>query len=1242
MAHINSRYRIIRVLGENPDSGVFLAEDTLFANTHVALKTIRSTGIDDRHLNQLREEFFTLSRFKHPNIAQVFDFGTIHSTDMPGYEGNFFFTLEYIEGKDLYHFTENADPECMAELLFQTAHALSYIHKHGLIHFDIKPSNIIVTNALWGDEAVPMVKIIDFGFAASTIASLDEPIRGSLNYIAPELLRGDEYDRRADLYSLGASLYEIIMRKPLFCGESATAIIKQHLSCPAPPTHRKRPDIPEHIHRLVAQLLEKDPARRPSSADEIVARLRGTFTRDALYHTVLVHIPLHALVGRDEETSRLQRFLADGLGSDADKNIHPAYFITGETGIGKTSLLHEVRRRSQAGGMIVFDTQCFARHSKPYEPMLKVLRDQTAYVRSFGAKGDALLARHQEFLSIAFPSAQGEQDSIARETDDPSKRVHFVDMWADCFFDIASVSPYAVLVDNIDNADESTLELLQYLIRNARTRRVRFLIAGISDAKTAPLLQAVPDAPAETLDLGALDEEAVEQLLAIHLNVGSAAAPLSHAITQKIGGAPSIVREFISQYATTAPEEVVPAIEADIAHLSGSFAQTIARLYEQKLSKRKPEELFLLRLMSCFDSPVPLKLLEAISPFTQRRLKNFLDLLVNLGIVRPIENASRYYLAQSQFQSYIYAQLGEEKAMLHALIAETMAKENAGAFQNPEAIANHYKHAGDPANAYTYFRRAAELKRAHYALYESIALLNEACMCMPPEENDLSLYEHLAQSYSQAGDYRNAVLLYEQLRSEASDDAKRYTYAKELGLIHNREGRLEEAVSCLSEASGLARTVEETIDVEEELTIIDMSRGRYAEAYERCTRVLTEHSDAMNSVAVTGIINNLGIIHFYQNHYDDAASCFSRSITILQNEGEKSKLIGPYLNLGNVHSAQGRFAEAARHWQHALLLAQEVGNLQQEARAYNNIGIAAFNQGNNEEAALHYEKAYGIFSRLGFVPGMALCLTNIGEVHMATVDYERAIECWEKDLQLYASLQDEHGMTEINLQLAGVRLIFGETEEARRLLADAEALLGANQITTQHALARYVKGCIDLACESFAEAREALKKAHALYHDAKDHRSGCLAMLKLAEVEDALGTADAASALLEEVRLLSIEHCYPLIEAEALFLLGGLAARQALQEQKPPILLYMRAFEVIQSQNVTEVTWQICHTLGQEYMKRGLHEKGALYLGYAKHSLEYIGGKISSPALRERYYTASRRGAILAEIDALISGKGKQ
>jgi serine/threonine protein kinase/tetratricopeptide (TPR) repeat protein len=1239
-ALINARYRVINTLGGNAQDNIFLVEDTLHDNALAALKTIHAGELDDLLLNNLRAEFYTLSKFKHPNIAQVYDVGRIHTTDLDGYHGALFFTMEYIEGTDLLTFTEAANWESITSIVFQIGHALEYIHRHGLIHFDIKPANIIVTDS--GQEGGGIVKIIDFGFAAPRFASEGQPLRGTLEYMAPELLSGGAYDHRVDLYSLGVTLFEVITRRTPYLGYTDTETIKQHLSSPIPPLHSARADKPEFYNELVTALLQKDPACRIGSGADVVRFLQEKNPVEYFLQNVLEHVPSQRLIGRAGIADRLNRHLRDDLGnSESPLCSHPSVtIVTGESGIGKTALLQEVKLRAQTDGLLFFDSPCFAGNAQPYEPFLNLLRGQLVHVRSFGSKGDLFLHDHAEFLSRVYgTSSDPAANRIAQDSTDTETRLRFVDLWAALFFDLASISPYAVWIDNIDDADESTRELLLHILRSAPAHRVKFFVSGVSGSLIAQRLDTLRATDMECLTLGHLDEPAVCELLNVYLNIESITMTLAGRIIARLGGSPAVLLEFISQYLTIPHAQRADAMEADLcAHNGqGKFEDAMLQVYGQKIAQRKPEEVFLLRVLSCFDAPVSLGLLQQIAPFIPLRVKYFLDLLLNVGIIRSLEIGDRWFISQSRFKDYVYASLGAEKVMLHALIADTMANDAHAGAEHAELIAHQYKKAGNARNAYPFFLRAAEQKRSQYALHESLSLLNEACGLIPSEEIDISVFEHLAECYSLTGDYQNAVLLYEQLRADAVEESKRFTYAKELGLIFNREGHLDEAYGLLLEASAIARTPEEIIEVEEELSIIDISRGKYTEAFERSKRVLQSHSAADNSTVITGILNNLGIIHFYQNNPEEAVACFRRSISILQYEHQKSKLISPFLNLGNVYSAQEKFPEAARHWQQALELSQEVGNLQQEARAYNNIGIAAFNQGNHDEASAHYEKAYEIFSRLGFLPGMALCLTNIGEVHLANAQYQKALECWEKDLKLYETLHDEHGMIEIDLHLASVHLLFGHVAAAEKLLESANRLLHGSGNTAQHALSMMMKGATyEGACDPMS-AVAYLEGAAKLFGEAQDHRNFCHARLKLARCLSTLGKHQQAVDILTSVNDLAAVRKYPLLQCEALLQLGILSGNGTFDNMQPAIVNYTRAFELVQTQLVTESTWQVCYRLGEEYLRRGLHEKAVLFFGYGVHALEYLATEIASDELRIDYFSSHRRGKLLQAMKAEIA-----
>src|SRR5262245_1563140 len=181
---------------------VHLARDRHQAKREVAIKILRAGIADPAAIEGFRAEFLSLSRLRHPHLAEVFDFGRVEDTGLP------FLTMEYVQGHDLGALKRKDALAHFDDLVAQCLRALDYIHARGWLHNDIKPHNIRVTPAF-------QVKLLDFGLAARLAAGSETGASGTLQYLAPERLAGGSPDRRSDLYSLGVVLYELLSgRRP--------------------------------------------------------------------------------------------------------------------------------------------------------------------------------------------------------------------------------------------------------------------------------------------------------------------------------------------------------------------------------------------------------------------------------------------------------------------------------------------------------------------------------------------------------------------------------------------------------------------------------------------------------------------------------------------------------------------------------------------------------------------------------------------------------------------------------------------------------------------------------------------------------------------------------------------------------------------------------------------------------------------------------------------------------------------
>ncbi|HET9740875.1 MAG TPA: PASTA domain-containing protein [Solirubrobacteraceae bacterium] len=262
---IDGRYRVLKRIGSGGMAEVYCAEDQQLGR-RVALKLLRRRFADDEQfVERFRREASSAAGLSHPNIVGIFDRGE--------WDGTYYIAMEFVEGrtlKDIVRERGAAPPEAAADITLQILRALRFAHKHGIVHRDIKPHNVLIDND-------GRVRVADFGIARAGVSDMTETgsVMGTAQYLSPEQAQGKPVDARSDLYSTGIVLYELLTGRVPFDAESPVSVALMQVSEPPLPPMEVNPEVPPALDAVTLRAMEKDPGRRYQDAEEFIAALES-------------------------------------------------------------------------------------------------------------------------------------------------------------------------------------------------------------------------------------------------------------------------------------------------------------------------------------------------------------------------------------------------------------------------------------------------------------------------------------------------------------------------------------------------------------------------------------------------------------------------------------------------------------------------------------------------------------------------------------------------------------------------------------------------------------------------------------------------------------------------------------------------------------------------------------------------------------------------------------------------------
>jgi Nif-specific regulatory protein len=1125
---VGDRYCIEHPLGQGELGCAYTGRDLVNGEARVVIRALTEWN-GSAEVGALCKDLSILGRFRHPQLAHLVDFGVIEGGTIP------YLVRAFVNGNDILQGSEEWDIDGVLHHMVQLCRVLHYLHERGIAHRRLKPSNLILAE---NDRGELQLKLLDFGLGQWT--KTGRRTARSLAYIAPEVLLGHIQNSRSDLYSLGILMYQLLTRRLPFDDDDQGYLVQKHLQGKVDVRPIERLKGGAGLAQVLLALLEKDPEKRPSSAEDVVRLLSVASGRDfsgTVSRPAEAYFAAGRFVGRDKEMA----FFRERATRVRERGRGATVFLEGESGSGKSRCFEELKIWALLEGWKVVEAACLPREVRSYEPYRQILgRAPLLRAEPTGAASDSALFRFDDVPKVADPTQI--------ELSSGSAAGPFRDLLTREIVRLLADRPTFLLLHDFHWADEATVSVLDYLTSDILAHPILMCVSlRPGESERGPLRRlmelSVRQQRAETCTLGPLPQPAVEELVACMTGESSLAREIGPWTYEWSGGNPFFVEEILKHLVD---QKIFHRDLGKWRFAAEGFERlevpsTIAAVLKERLARLSPGVNAVTEWLALMRRAVTRAELEALSSFGPEELRQNLQELMSRQIIREVnvESCGGFAFRHALFPEVIAESLpAAVRRRKHRQIGEILEQQRKGA-ENLQELATHFTEARCGAKAVDYALRAARACKAEFANEPALRFYEYVL-----QHRRLQSVEQVCEASIEAADVCCAIgnpkraidILNE--ASQSSANRKRTLSVKvctQLARAYQFLGQMEDSRSVAEKGMKLLRRGVAGMDQQaaevalvSQLAFCLLASSEPRKGLTLLKRCSDFPANAENGILVAHLLILVSGLCAVACDFSQGVKAARKAVELLEPFGALHLLPMAYSHLGICLAGMGKMGKAlvsheravsaARRTRSPFLLSQALCNLTECLCRSGRFSEASLNSAKVLKAAYDTENGQ-------LISIAALCQL---EMQIATAQWADAWATRQRLLHENFDVLPVYAKALAYFLFASLFSAFGSFDDALRDLDKLDSLVSSETPVYYAALGKALRGKIYSQQGRLSEAKTLLERMEVIL--GRNRWAYAMALTKLnlghvlLSVGDLVGASKRARDLLRLARMMPAPH----------------------------------------------------------------------------------------------------------------------